>query len=58
MVHPYPLEERQLKWTFIQSSLYASCLPRIIPLDPHKAVTIVSPTFQMMKPRIKEAKKS
>lgn len=58
MVHPHPLEERRLKWTFIQSSLYASGLPWIISLDPHKAVTIVSPTFQMMKPRMEEAKKS
>lgn len=57
MVCPFPFKERQLKESFIQSSPYASCLPCVIPMNPQRAFAIISPTFQMMKLRFKEAKK-
>lgn len=57
MVCPYPFKESQLKESFIRSSPYASCLPCVIPMNPLRAFTIISPTLQMMKLRFKEAKK-
>lgn len=50
--------ERKTIKMHIQSSPYGSCLPCIIPSDPHKVVTTVSPIFQMMKPRLKGAPES
>lgn len=55
MVCPHPLGERQLKGPLIQSSPHARCLPWVSPADPHRAFAIISPTFQMMKSRFKEA---
>lgn len=48
---------KTIKGSFIQSSPYASCLPCVSPAGPQRAFAIISPTFQMMKSKFKEAKK-